>query len=170
MLTGKYDIREKHLFWYPLKPLSRFGFVCAVNARVGSMLGLLASLQWLVRMDCGRGVWYARWLRMLAFNAHTKPPLPHSILTSHCSDASSPSMLPTRAFTAQTKPNLDFILILIFNKLFKFKTSNEWQILKDGDLYSRPKFATGVKHQFHQGFWPDQRSGNPNHPSPPVLT
>ena len=30
-----------------------------------------------------------------------------------------------------------------------------------------PKFTTGVKYQFHQGFWPDQRSGNPNHPSPP---
>ena len=25
------------------------------------------------------------------------------------------------------------------------------------------KFTTGVKYQFHQGFWPDQRSGNPNH-------
>ena len=29
------------------------------------------------------------------------------------------------------------------------------------------KFATGVKHQLHQGFWPDQRSGNANQPSPP---
>ena len=25
-----------------------------------------------------------------------------------------------------------------------------------------------VKYQFRQGFWPDQRSVNPNHPSPPV--
>ena len=30
-----------------------------------------------------------------------------------------------------------------------------------------PKFTTGVKYQFHQGFWPDQRSRNPNHPSLP---
>ena len=30
------------------------------------------------------------------------------------------------------------------------------------------KFTTGVKYQFHQGFSPDQRSGNPNHPSPPL--
>ena len=34
-------------------------------------------------------------------------------------------------------------------------------------LQTSPKFATGVKHQFHQSFWPDQRSGNPNQPSPP---
>ena len=27
------------------------------------------------------------------------------------------------------------------------------------------KFTTGVKYQFHQGYWPDQRSENPNHPS-----
>ena len=33
-------------------------------------------------------------------------------------------------------------------------------------LRASPIFATGVKYQFHQGFWPDQRSGNPNHPSP----
>ena len=32
-------------------------------------------------------------------------------------------------------------------------------------LRTLPKFATGVKHQFHQGFWSDQRSENPNHPS-----
>ena len=32
-----------------------------------------------------------------------------------------------------------------------------------------PKFTTRVKYQFHQGFLPDQRSGNPNHPSPPTL-
>ena len=31
-----------------------------------------------------------------------------------------------------------------------------------------PKFTTGVKYQFRQGLWPDQRSGNPNHPSPPI--
>ena len=34
-------------------------------------------------------------------------------------------------------------------------------------LRNSPKFNTGVKYQFHKGFWPDQRSGNPNHPSPP---
>ena len=33
-------------------------------------------------------------------------------------------------------------------------------------LRTSPKFTTGVKYQFHQGFWPDQRSGNPNHHSP----
>ena len=34
-------------------------------------------------------------------------------------------------------------------------------------LWTSPKFTTRVKYQFHQGFWPDQRSGNPNHPLPP---
>ena len=34
-------------------------------------------------------------------------------------------------------------------------------------LRTSPKFTTGVKYQFHQGFWPHQSSGNPNHPSPP---
>ena len=34
-------------------------------------------------------------------------------------------------------------------------------------LRTSPKFTTGVKYQFRQGFWPDQRSGNTNHPSPP---
>ena len=33
-------------------------------------------------------------------------------------------------------------------------------------LRTSPKFTTGVEYQFHQGFWPDQRSGNPNHCSP----
>ena len=37
-------------------------------------------------------------------------------------------------------------------------------------LWTSPKFATGVKYQFDQGFWPDQRSGNPNHPSPHIKT
>ena len=32
-------------------------------------------------------------------------------------------------------------------------------------LQTSLKFTTGVKYQFHQGFWPDQRSWNPNHPS-----
>ena len=32
---------------------------------------------------------------------------------------------------------------------------------------SPPKFTTGVEDQSHLGFWPEQRSGNPNHPSPP---
>ena len=35
-------------------------------------------------------------------------------------------------------------------------------------LRTSPKFTTGVKYQFRQGFWPDQRSGNPNHPSPHI--
>ena len=30
---------------------------------------------------------------------------------------------------------------------------------------SGPKFTTGVKYQFNQGFWPDHRYGNPNDPS-----
>ena len=34
-------------------------------------------------------------------------------------------------------------------------------------LRTSPKFTTGAKYQFHQGFWPDQRSRNPSHPSPP---
>ena len=34
-------------------------------------------------------------------------------------------------------------------------------------LRTSPKFTTGIKYEFHQGFLPDQRSGNPNHPSPP---
>ena len=37
-------------------------------------------------------------------------------------------------------------------------------------LRTSSKFTTGVKYQFHQGFWRDQRSGNPNHPSPPMTT
>ena len=39
--------------------------------------------------------------------------------------------------------------------------------LANWGLQSSPKFTTGVKYQYHQGFWPDQRSGNPNQPSPP---
>ena len=34
-------------------------------------------------------------------------------------------------------------------------------------LQTSPKFTTRVKYQFHQGFRPDQRSGNPSHPSLP---
>ena len=37
-------------------------------------------------------------------------------------------------------------------------------------LRTSPKFTIGIKYQFHQGFWPDQRSGNPNYPSPPGWT
>ena len=33
-------------------------------------------------------------------------------------------------------------------------------------LRTSPKFTTGVKDQFHKGFWPHQRSGNPNLSSP----
>ena len=31
------------------------------------------------------------------------------------------------------------------------------------------KLTARVKYQFYQGFWPDQWSGNPNHPSPPTI-
>ena len=37
-------------------------------------------------------------------------------------------------------------------------------------LRTSPIFTTGFKYQFHQGFWLDQRSGNPNHPSPRKTT
>ena len=33
-------------------------------------------------------------------------------------------------------------------------------------LRTSSEFTIGVKYQFHQSFWPDQRSGKPNHPSP----
>ena len=36
-------------------------------------------------------------------------------------------------------------------------------------LRTLPIFTTGVKYQFNQGFIPDQRSGKPNHPSPPYV-
>ena len=36
-------------------------------------------------------------------------------------------------------------------------------------IRTSPKFTTGVKYQFHQGLWPDQRSGNTSHPSPPYI-
>ena len=32
-------------------------------------------------------------------------------------------------------------------------------------LRTSPKFTTGIKYQFLQGFCPDRRSGNPNHPT-----
>ena len=35
-------------------------------------------------------------------------------------------------------------------------------------IRTSPKFTTGVKYQFHQSLWPDQRIGNPNHLSPPI--
>ena len=45
-----------------------------------------------------------------------------------------------------------------------------WRVdLANWALQTLPKFSTGVKHHFHHGFWPDQRSGNPNQPSPPCL-
>ena len=37
--------------------------------------------------------------------------------------------------------------------------------LANWGLRTSPKFTTGVKYQFHQGFWPDSRSRNLNHPS-----
>ena len=40
--------------------------------------------------------------------------------------------------------------------------------LANWDLRILPKFTTGVKYQFHKGFCPDQRSGNPSHLSPPI--
>ena len=33
-------------------------------------------------------------------------------------------------------------------------------------LWTSPNFTTGVKYQFHQGLWPNQRSRIPNHSSP----
>ena len=36
-------------------------------------------------------------------------------------------------------------------------------------LQTSPKFTTIIKYQFNQGVWSDQRSGNPNHPSPPPI-
>ena len=39
--------------------------------------------------------------------------------------------------------------------------------LANWTFWTSLKFTTGIKYQFHQGLWPDQRSGNPNHPSPP---
>ena len=36
-------------------------------------------------------------------------------------------------------------------------------------LRTSPKFTTGVKCEFYHGFWPGQRSGNPNHSSPPTF-
>ena len=40
--------------------------------------------------------------------------------------------------------------------------------LTNWTLWTSPKFTTEVKYQFHQGFWPDERSVNPNHSSSPV--
>ena len=41
-----------------------------------------------------------------------------------------------------------------------------WRVMRvdlvNWALRTSPKFTTGVKYQFHQDFWPDQRSGNPN--------
>ena len=37
-------------------------------------------------------------------------------------------------------------------------------------LRTSSKLTTGVKYQLHQGFGPDQRSGNPNETSPPIFT
>ena len=34
-------------------------------------------------------------------------------------------------------------------------------------LRTSPKFTSRVKYPFNQGFWSDQRSGNPNHSFPP---
>ena len=41
--------------------------------------------------------------------------------------------------------------------------------LSNRAIRTSPKFTTGVKYQLHQGFWPDQRSENPNHFSPPYI-
>ena len=42
-----------------------------------------------------------------------------------------------------------------------------WRVdLTNWALRTLPKFTTGIKYQFRQGFWPDQRSGNLNHHSP----
>ena len=36
-------------------------------------------------------------------------------------------------------------------------------------LRTSPKFTTGVKYQFHQGYWSVKRSGNPNHNLPSAI-
>ena len=41
--------------------------------------------------------------------------------------------------------------------------------LVNWSLPTSPKFTREVKYQFHQRFWPAQRSGNPNHPYPPLF-
>ena len=46
------------------------------------------------------------------------------------------------------------------------RRGSEESDLANWALRTSPKFATEVRHQ---GFWPDQRSGNPNQPSPPVF-
>ena len=37
-------------------------------------------------------------------------------------------------------------------------------------LRTSQKFTTGIKYQFHHGFWPDHKSGNTNHPSPTIYS
>ena len=36
-------------------------------------------------------------------------------------------------------------------------------------FWTSPKYTRVVKYQFLQGFWPDQRSANPNHALPPIV-
>ena len=42
--------------------------------------------------------------------------------------------------------------------------------LANWNIWTSSKFTRGVKYQFRQGFWPDQRSRNPNHHSPPIYS
>ena len=61
------------------------------------------------------------------------------------------------------------------------QTLDIWKDLRDTSVEVRrvdlanwalrmlPKFTTGVKYKFLLGFWPDQRFGNPNHPSPQIF-
>ena len=46
--------------------------------------------------------------------------------------------------------------------------SGEW-IWLTGPSGFRRNSPSGVKYQFHQGFWPYQRSENPNHSQPPYI-
>ena len=69
-------------------------------------------------------------------------------------------------------PSAPHSLFTIWTDL-KISHRHQWggeerEDLANWALRSSPKFTTGVKYQFCQGFWSDQRSGNPNHPSPPL--
>ena len=59
---------------------------------------------------------------------------------------------------------------LISEQIWKDPRSTNLEVrrvyLVNWALRTSPKFTTWVKYEFHQSFWPDQRSGNPNHPSP----
>ena len=63
------------------------------------------------------------------------------------------------------------ILSLASKQTLKYPRDTDVEVRKldltNWSLWTSLKFSMGVKCQFHQGFWSDQRSGNPNHPSLP---